>query len=223
MVDVSRAWPIVAVGERTWTHRDRRRVIGAGGALVIGGIIAKAGVPELERDVFEAINGLPGALYPVIWPVMQLGSLGGGLLAATSLGIATRRKSVAAISAGAVVSAWVAAKVVKQLVHRARPFEVGLEVVVYDHVSKGLGYVSGHAAVVFAVYTIAAPHLRPFWRRPALALAVLVGVARVQSGAHLPFDVVGGAGLGVLIGEAFRVWESALAKRHAARHTVLAQ
>lgn len=217
MLDTSRAWPIVAVGERTWTRRDRRRVIGAAGVLALGGVIARGGVPELERDLFEAINGLPGAVYPAVWPVMQLGSLGGGLLAATALGLAARRKSVAAVASGSVVATWVAAKLVKEVIHRARPFEIGIDVVIHDNVSKGLGYVSGHAAVAFAAYTIAAPHLRPFWRPVALGIAVLVGVARVYSGAHLPLDVVGGAGLGVLIAEAFRVAESSFAKRHAAR------
>jgi len=34
----------------------------------------------------------------------------------------------------------------------------------------------------------------------------------VYSGAHLPLDVVGGAGLGVILGEAFRMVESIAAR-----------
>jgi membrane-associated phospholipid phosphatase len=38
-------------------------------------------------------------------------------------------------------------------------------------------------------------------------------VARVYSGAHLPLDVVGGAGLGILVGEGFRRIEAAVKRR----------
>ena len=51
-----------------------------------------------------------------------------------------------------------------------------------------------------ALATIAYAYLPKPWRRLSLALAVVVSFARVYVGAHLPLDVVGGAGLGVLAG-----------------------
>jgi len=202
----------VAVGERRWSWRDTRRVLGAGGALVAGGLVARTGVPEAEQAVFEAVNGLPGALYPAVWLPMQLGSLPGGLVLAGALGVDARRRTVLAVAAGAVVTTWVVAKEVKEVVQRSRPLEAGMDVVVHDG-STGLGYASGHAAVAFAIYTVAAPHLGPRWRPVALGLAGFVALARVYSGAHLPLDVVGGAGLGVLVGEGFRSIESLIARR----------
>jgi undecaprenyl-diphosphatase len=204
---------VVAPGERGWTWADTRRVVAAGGTLVIGGLIAREGVPELERDIFEIVNGLPSALYGPIWVPMQIGSLAGGLIVASALGLATRRRTVAVLSVGAVVAAWMTAKTVKDLVQRARPGEILVDVVVHDS-SGGLGYVSGHATVAFALYTMAAPHLRPRWRPVALGLATFVGLARIYSGAHLPLDVVGGAALGMLVGEAFRRIESVVKQRH---------
>lgn len=181
-----------------------------------GGLVARSGVPDAERAVFEAINGLPGALYPVIWLPMQAGSLPGGLVLAGALGVAARRRTVLAVAAGAVVATWVVAKEVKELVQRSRPLEAGMDVVVHDG-STGLGYASGHSAVAFAVYTVAAPHLPRPWRIAALGLAGFVAVARVYSGAHLPLDVLGGAGLGVLLGEGFRGVESLIAQRRSGR------
>lgn len=184
----------------------------AGGTLLVGGLLARGGVPAVERDVFEAVNGLPSWLYEPIWPLMQLGSLPGGLLVAAALGLATRRRTVLAIAAGAVTGTWLAAKLVKEVVQRERPFGSGIETVFVRDDSIGFGYASGHTAVAFAAYTVAAPHLRPGWRPVALGLAVFVGLARIYSGAHLPLDVVGGAGLGVILGEAFRVVETMVAR-----------
>lgn len=198
---------VVAVGERVWTRRDTRRVLVAGGTLLGGAVVARAGVPGPERAVFNAVNDLPDALYAPAWVPMQSGSLAGGLLLAAALGVATRRATVGLVAAGAVTSAWMVAKEVKDVVQRERPFGAGLDVTVRDQ-STGLGYVSGHSAVAFAVYAVAAPHLRPEWRRAGLGLAVFVAVARIYSGAHLPLDVVGGASLGVIVGEAFRVVEA---------------
>lgn len=203
---------VVAVGERVWTRRDTRRVVVAGATLAGGALVAWAGVPDLERSVFRAVNGLPDALYAPAWVPMQSGSLVGGLLLATALGVTTRRVTVGALAAGAVTAAWVVAKEVKDLVERERPLGAGLEAEVRD-ASVGWGYVSGHSAVAFALYAVAAPHLRTPWRRAALGLAGFVAVARVYSGAHLPLDIVGGAALGVIVGEAFRVVEATVAER----------
>lgn len=202
---------VVAVGERVWTWRDTRRVALAAGTLLVGGLLAREGVPAAEREVFEAVNGLPGWLYEPIWPLMQLGSLPGGLLVAAALGLATRRRTVLLVAAGAVTGTWLASKAVKELVQRSRPFGSGIETVFVRDDSIGFGYASGHTAVAFAAYTIAAPHLRPGWRPVALGLAAFVGFARVYSGAHLPLDVVGGAALGVILGEAFRMVETLFA------------
>jgi undecaprenyl-diphosphatase len=60
---------------------------------------------------------------------------------------------------------------------------------------------SGHAMVAMAAWWILAPHLGR-WRWPALALCLLVGVARVYLGAHNPLDVVVGGAAGVGVGAA---------------------
>ena len=44
------------------------------------------------------------------------------------------------------------------------------------------------------------PLLPGRWRLVPFTLASLVGLARVYYGAHLPLDVVGGAGIGILCG-----------------------
>ncbi len=198
----------VRPGERAWSGADTRRVVLAGGTLVVGGIVASGGVPSIEREVFAAVNGLSDGLYPALWLPMQVGSLAGGAALAVALGAGTKRAAVAAWSVGAVTSAWLVAKEIKDLVERGRPIEAGLEAVVRE-TSEGLGYVSGHTAVAFALWTMAAPHLKARWQPWALGLAAVVGISRVYVGAHLPLDVVGGACLGVLVGEAFRRLEDA--------------
>lgn len=198
---------------RRWTRRDTWMIVIGGVALVAGGVLAADGVPSVERTVFLGVNGLPDFLYRPIWVPMQLGNLGGCLAAAVVLGLVTKRPSTAAIAGGAVFASWIAAKLVKDVVGRGRPFDEGVETTLHEHLSGGLGYVSGHAALAFAILAVAAPHLSRGWRLAAIALAVLVGVARVYTGAHLPLDVVGGAGLGVVIGGAFRAIDMSWQRR----------
>jgi undecaprenyl-diphosphatase len=144
-----------------------------------------------ELRVFDAINGLPEAPAVVWWPVMQLGALGGAV--AMTVVIATLRRPRLAFAYGTSCAiAWLGAEVFKSVVDRARPGDLGIDVVIRGARAVGSGFPSGHSVLVFA--------LLGRWRVVAIALAVIVGLARIYVGAHLPLDVLGGAGVGVLIG-----------------------
>lgn len=63
------------------------------------------------------------------------------------------------------------------------------------------GFISSHAANVFAVATFIALYLRHRWLTWTLLLwAALVSCSRIFMGAHFPGDILGGALVGALIG-----------------------
>ena len=70
---------------------------------------------------------------------------------------------------------------------------------------SGFGYVSAHTAVAVALAATLAPSFPRAARVVAVVLAALVGFARIYAGAHLPLDVVGGAGLGLVCGTLARL------------------
>lgn len=179
----------------------RYAILVAGVGLGLTAYAAAAGrqVPPWERRVFLAIHGWPEGLRYLLWPVMQLGTLGGGLLLAVGAALWIGDVRVAMPVAAAVVLAWYLGKVVKAIVRRGRPADF-FEALPLRESAMGMGFVSGHTAVAFAAATAAYPFLPPPAEGVALALAATVGVARIYFGAHLPLDVIGGAGLGLALG-----------------------
>jgi undecaprenyl-diphosphatase len=161
-------------------------------------------VDALEGDLFRAVNDLPSVPFPVVWVPMQLGNL---LVvpAAVLAALAFRRWRLAAGLALAGAGVYVLAKVVKRFVERGRPSDVLDEVLVRGAAPHGLGFVSGHIAVVTALALVAWPWL-PRWGRWAAGAAVAaVFFTRMYVGAHLPLDMVGGAALGVAVGALVRL------------------
>jgi membrane-associated phospholipid phosphatase len=97
------------------------------------------------------------------------------------------------------------AKQVKHFVLRGRPDSLLGDVIVRGAHPNGLGYTSGHIAVVTALAVVATPWLPRWGRRLVIAAVAAVFLARMYVGAHLPLDMVGGAALGLAIGMAVRL------------------
>ena len=161
-------------------------------------------VSVLEANAFHAVNRLPGALFPIVWAVMQLGNV---LVvpAAAILALAARRVRLASELAVSGVTAWALAKLIKQLFERGRPGALLHDVILRGAPAGGHGYLSGHAAVAAALAMVLTPYASPVWRVVMWVLVAGVAFARVYVGAHLPLDVVGGVALGAAIGSFIHV------------------
>lgn len=174
-------------------------VVLAVGLLVIGlsaAPIDRRHVGGLEEDVFRFLNDDLWLPYWPTWLVMQLGSVIVVPLAVVAALVA-RRPRLAATAGVAGSLVYVLGKLVRHLVVRARPARILEDVVVRGDPALGTGYLSGHMGLAVVMAAALTPYLG--WRGRALvwSLAAFVGLARIHVGAHMPLDVVGGAGLGL--------------------------
>jgi len=184
-------------------HRPYGRLAaGAVAALVVIVVSwAMDATPVLawEERAFRVVNDAPALFWPVLWPVMQLGTFAAPLVCAGAVAVVWRRRRPALALALGGYGAWTAAQVIKETVGRARPDALLADVVLREG-AEGMGFVSGHTAVATALVTVAWPYLGPRAQVVGVVLAALVGVARIYAGVHLPLDVIGGPAIGVLLG-----------------------
>jgi membrane-associated phospholipid phosphatase len=226
----------VIVSVRTVIAPRRPRVRIGEAVTVVGGAALLAGswvvvaiaahVPGWEAHTFEAVNDLPGVLWPLLWIPMQLGSFVGSLVVVTITAVLTRniRLALAALVASQV--AFWTAKSIKHVVRRGRPEALLRHVELREH-AGGLGYISGHAAVAFALAAAIAPSVPLRWRVAIYSCAGAIALARVYAGVHLPLDVIGGVGFGLLCGTlarwAFGLGGEGLAPREGVEPSVVDQ
>jgi len=187
-------------GSQPWA-RGVLLVLGLGVAAESWALASRGAVPSWERSVFFAFNRLPRPVGVVLLPVMQLGAVLGGLAAGGVLGVLDRSVVTGAVLMGTVFVAWLVAKGVKSQVRRGRPVHFFDDAVLREDATD-FGYVSGHMMVAVSLAIACGPAV-PAWGELALLVACLmVGAGRLYVGAHLPLDVVGGAGLGIAAGSA---------------------
>ena len=180
------------------------------GLVIAACSIGAARRPDIapwEMRVFRAINGLPGWLYWVLWPPMQLGNL----VVGTLLGLATAWVTGEAAVAVGVVLAMVLKLVTERVVRREmkaylavreRPgsSQPGAVLRGKDVPTHGPSFPSGHVILVAAIGTVVAPTLPGVVVGGPFLLTVLVMLGRVYVGAHNPLDVTAGLGAGLLLG-----------------------
>jgi membrane-associated phospholipid phosphatase len=190
----------------------------AGASLVLAGcsaVIDGNAVAAFEESVFRAANDVPGAIYPVLWPLMQFGTfISVPLVAIGALALKRIRLAIEASAAG--VSTYFLAKVVKDLFPRDRPGAFLEEVQLHGIGTGGRGYPSGHAAVSASLAFVLWAYLPPRWRWVPVGAAAVVCFGRMFVGGHLPLDVVGGAALGIACG-AVATFLGGVPDRNAAR------
>jgi undecaprenyl-diphosphatase len=163
-------------------------------------------IPDIEVDLFRAVNDLPGGLELPLWLPMQFGAVAAvPITFAVALWFWRRRIERPAAILAAGVAAWLLSKVLKEIPTRGRPatyldaVELRGGSIGGGH-NEGLGFPSGHAAVAFALATVLWPYLPRRWRWLPFVAAGIVGFGRMYFGAHLPLDILGGAAFGILLG-----------------------
>src|SRR5690348_248868 len=144
---------------------DPRARLGVGIAalLATAGAVRHDRVGPRETSAFQAVNGLPDALYRPAWVVMQAGSFGAVPTAAATAWLTGDGELAARLLAGGT-GAWALSKLVKRVVRRPRPVAMLPGTRGRGRDATGLGYLSGRAAVAVALGGAALPRLGPLGR-----------------------------------------------------------
>lgn len=173
---------------------------GLGSILFLGSFIeAKRGrLPAYEERLFRGVNGASDRLRVPVRAVMQAGTFA-TVPAVSAVALLAGRRRLAAALLASGTAAWLGAKSAKPLAGRARPEAVLGDVHVREGIAGDLGWVSGHMTVATTLAFVGGEAVPRRVRPLLLAVAAITGSGRMYVGAHLPHDVVGGAGLGMMI------------------------
>jgi len=149
---------------------------------------------DLDRRLFAAIRSrmYPGRFLDAVRAYSRLGEHGALWLA---LGV-VRRSRPGVLT---ILLAYILNQIAKLAVRRRRPRIAGLPPLIPTHSDRS--FPSAHAATSFAALSLYRDDLP---RPPLAGAAGAMAVSRVLLGVHWPSDVLAGAVLGTVVGEAAR-------------------
>ena len=189
-------------------RRDLAEITAAlGGAALLTAswvvVVTRDDVPALEVRAFVAANGLPNTLWPLVWAPVQAGSLVGSLVIVAASAAVTRRKRLTAATLLAAQGGVLGGE------GREAPRRPGAPATVAPGRRGARAGDRPRVRVRALGRRVRARHRARVgppgaWRIVPFAIATGVGFGRVYAGVHLPLDVVGGIGLGLLAGTAAR-------------------
>ncbi len=171
--------------------------------LVFAVFVAIKGVIQMEIDFFNLINGVSLNLGLPLKIIMLSGTIY-GVGAAVLIAFLLRKKKIAIdlLFGGGLI--FVLTQSLKILIGRVRP--VGLiEPVLREVNTLGLGFPSGHTAILTTMALIVTPYMKKKYRKYVWIFVALIAIGRIYVGAHFPFDVVGGFFIGAFVGYAIRL------------------
>lgn len=172
--------------------------MGTGLFLVSRAEARRSTLPAYEETVFRTVNGASDRIRVPVRAVMQAGTFGTVPSVSVLALLVGRRRLAAGLAVGGTM-AWVGAKLAKSFGGRERPRGVLQEVTIRERIEGDLGWVSGHTAVATTLAFVVSQELPRALRPVLVGIVGTVGFGRMYVGAHLPHDVVGGAGFGMMI------------------------
>ena len=173
---------------------------------------------NVDWSVLHALNDFlfrhDGVEDPLLFYVNASEALFVATLAIVFLAARGPASSRRAAAAAAVLSAGLglaAAKLISELVDRARPFVADAHGVhLFSAHAADPGFPSDHATAAFAIATALVLRKRG-WGVVALVAAAILALGRVALGVHYPSDVLAGAALGAAA--ALALWFTPLRSR----------
>ncbi len=100
-------------------------------------------------------------------------------------------------SVSALMAKYLVVETIRHFCPRLRPFEVIDSINLILPLKDSFSFPSGHAAIIFAISTIAYYHHQKVGTIMFL-LAFIMGISRIVSGIHWPLDIVAGGLIGIL-------------------------
>jgi membrane-associated phospholipid phosphatase len=166
--------------------------------LTVSLLVASSARPsDRELDLSTRIDDLSRAVDALLFPATAGAGLVLPVVVMVAAAIWARSIRLAVLSVAAGLVSFLLAELLKRVVERGRPCAF-----IDQTPCDELGFPSATTAIAFAVATTVAGVLPRGLAVVAFVLAALVGCGRVLVGEHLAADVVGGAGIGLIVGAA---------------------
>ncbi len=166
--------------------------------LILSFYVHFAKYTSWESNFFQRFYDMPLAWKSIMQVITMSGSILMVMLVVA--GLYTRQKiKLARFVTVLALATFGITELLKILVARPRPFNGLNDVISREGIVAGMGYPSGHTAIVTAIGLSLSFLLPKNIRWLVFVWIGLVGISRMYLGVHAPLDIVGGILLGTIV------------------------